>query len=59
MIFVLEGFAVSKEEEEEEDDDDVDDDDDDAEVEHNVEPVVESVGRFRLGGEAVFGMTKP
>lgn len=55
MFLVLEGFAVSKEEEE--DDDDVDDDD--AEVEHNVEPVVESVGRFRLGGEAVFGMTKP
>ena len=55
MILVLAGFAVSKEE----DDDDDDVDDDDAEVEHNVEPVVESVGRFRLGGEAVFGMTKP
>ena len=52
MFLVLEGFAVSKEEE-------VDVDDDDAEVERNVEPVVESVGRFRLGGEAVFGMTKP
>ena len=54
MFLVLEGFAVSKEEEV-----DVDVDDDDAEVERNVEPVVESVGRFRLGGEAVFGMTKP